>query len=732
MKILAQKLSDGSVRVVDAPPPLLPPGHIRVRTAFSSISPGTEGTKIITGKKSLLGKARAKPKEARMVLDMIGQVGLKSTIRKVRSKLEGATPLGYSLAGVVSEIGVGVNRFSVGDLVACAGGGAVHADEVVVPVNLAAKVPEGVHADSAAMTTLAAVAMQGLRLARPTLGENAVVIGLGVIGLMACQLLKAAGCRVLGADVAEAAVERARQLPAVDDVSRLGEDPTEAQVAQLSDGHGADLVLICAGTASNEPVELAGRITRQRGRVVVVGAVGMDLPREDYYLKEISFAVSCSYGPGRYDPVYEEKGQDYPYGFVRWTERRNLTAALALMAEGRFAPLGLVTHSFPFTEASRAYEMIAGHSEPYCGILLEYPQDEYFGGERPAAGQVVIATATSKPGDRLGVAFLGAGSFAQTSLLPNLKGKRQVRLTGICTRSGLGATDVGQRHGFAAAEPSLDALLAREDTAAVFIATRHDQHGPGVLACLEAGKHVFVEKPLCLTREDLVRIAQRSRELADAERLPVLMVGFNRRFSAAARLVKGHFGAAAGPVTMMYRISAGRVPREHWIQDPEEGGGRILGEVCHFVDLMQYLTGASPISVDAVCIETANEALTDEDNCLINLRFADGSIGSIGYFAEGASGQPKERLEVLGAGRSAVLDNFQRVTLYAGRGRKRKRCSGKGYQAEIAAFLDGVAAGSLPIPLDSLLATTLTTLQIRQALATGARQAIDVADLYTA
>lgn len=723
MKILAQTMKNGSVRVLEAPAPLLPAGHVRVQTLFSAISPGTEGNKIVTGKKSLIGKARAKPDQVKQVLEMAKQVGIKNTIQKVRDKLEGAQPLGYSLSGLVLEVGQGVDRVQPGDLVACAGVSAGHADEVVVPENLTALAPAGVPPEAAAMTTLGSIALQGIRLADPTLGENAVVIGLGPIGLMTCQLLKANGCRVFASDIDSAAVDRAVPLGLADSVGRLGSDPIEAMVDELTRGRGADMVLICAATTSNEPVALAGKICRKKGRVIVVGAVGMDLPRPNYYEKEIRFSVSCSYGPGRYDPLYEEGGQDYPVGFVRWTEGRNMEAVLDLMAAGVFDPVSLVTHRFEFDRAPQAYEMIASRSEPFCGILLEYPDD------RPAGANRIILKSGVRTEGKIGIGFAGAGSFAQSYLLPTFRDDSRTHLGPIFTRTGLTAADVGHRQGFTEAVDSEEAVITHPDTQALVIATRHDQHGPLTLAALEAGKHVFVEKPLCLTLDQLREINAKIKNLASEDELPVLQVGFNRRFSQAAGHVKRHFGENPGPLTMMYRINAGHIPRDHWTQDPVVGGGRILGEGCHFIDLMQFICGADPISVSAVGITSGNAEIRSDDNVVISLKFSDGSVGSIGYFSEGAKSMPKEQLEVFGAGRSVVLDNFQKVTLFSGRGKSVKRCSGKGHQEEVIAFLDGIQRGECPIPLASQLATTLATIKVMEALSSKQIEPVDLAEL---
>jgi len=721
LKILALTLNDGAVTMMETPAPAIAPGCVRVRTLFSAVSPGTEGNKIVTGRKSLLGKAKARPDQVRMVLDMARSIGIKGTIQKVRSKLEGAQPLGYSLAGEVIETGAGVKGFQPGDLVACGGGGyANHADEVVVPVNLVVPIPEGVAPDAAAFATIGAIAMQGLRLAEPTLGETAVVIGLGIIGQFAGQMLRANGCRVVGVDISPDAVEQARSCGAVDEAFLSGSDAVEPGIERFTGGRGADVALICAATPSSEPVVSAGRMVRQRGRVVVVGAVGMELPRADYYEKEIRFSVSCSYGPGRYDPSYEEGGLDYPYGFVRWTEGRNIAAFLDLCAAGRVDPLGLVTHRFAFADAPAAYKLIADKAEPFTGVLLDYPETA-----STSPRVVELRTGGGHAGD-LGVGCIGAGSYAQAFLLPHFKNAGGVDLTAVHTRSGLTAADAGRRYGFARAVDSATAVHEDPETSAVIIASRHDSHGPETLAALEAGKHVFVEKPLALDEQQLGAIAAALSTAAAKDGAPVLQVGFNRRFSPAAREARRHFGAAPGPLTMMYRVNAGVIPGKHWIQDPEQGGGRIIGEVCHFIDLMQYFCGADPVEVRAICVGGDPERIP-EDDLLLDVRFADGSIGSVGYFAHGAGNLPKERLEILGAGRSAVIDNFSSVELYDGRKKHGKRCPGKGQAEEVAAFIEAVRKGEPTIPVISQIAVTLATIKAVESLKTGLPVKVDAA-----
>ncbi|MCP4574627.1 MAG: Gfo/Idh/MocA family oxidoreductase [bacterium] len=721
MRILALKLSDGSVSIVESPDAVLAPGFVRVQTIVSAVSPGTEGSKITVGQKSLLGKARSRPDQVRQVLDMARTVGIRDTLEKVRSKLEGAQPIGYSSCGRVIEVGEGVEGIRPGDLVACGGGGyANHADDVVVPRNLVVKVPAGVDPAAAAMTTLSAISLQGIRLAAPSLGESVAVIGLGVIGGLACQLAKANGCRVMGIDISTAAVDYALEKGILDVGVRTGTDPLEDMVGEFSRGHGVDSVLICAATASSDPVRTAAEIVRRNGRVVVVGAVGLDLPREPFYLKEARFMVSCSYGPGRYDPSYEEGGLDYPVGFARWTEGRNMEAALDLMASGSFRPTELVTHRIPFDDAPNVYKMIGARSEFFAGVLLDYPSGN------SGTDHVEIAPGISQDG---GIGFVGAGSYAQAFLLPHFRGRKDVSLTTICTNGGLSAVDAGKRFGFRTAVAEAKQVIADPDTTAIVIATRHDLHGPLVAQALRAGKSVFVEKPLCLNINELKAIAGTIRRSASNDSAPVLQTGFNRRFSPAAKHLKAHFGAHTGPLSMIYRIMAGPIPRDHWIQDPLVGGGRIIGEACHFIDLMQFVCGGLPVEVSAICVRTDDTESVAADDLLINLRFDNGSIGSVAYFASGGRTMPKEELQVFGAGRSGVLDNFGSVMLYGNKGKQRKRCGGKGQSGEIKAFLDSLRGKERAISSISQIATTLATFAAVESLTTGLPVAVDAAEM---
>ncbi len=710
MKILGQKLSDGSVQVFEAPDPIITDGFVRVVTLYSAISAGTEGGKVITGKMSLLGKARSKPAQVMQVVGMAKSLGLKATYLKVKSKLEGAQPLGYSLCGRVTEIAGDVDHVKVGDLVACAGGGyANHADEAVVPKNLVVKVPDGVDPRSAAYTTIASISLQGVRLAEPTLGESAVVIGLGIVGQLAAQILKANGCRVFGTDLDETQVSLALATGAIDAGGVTGKDSVEALVSDFTRGRGADMVLICAGTSSNEPVEFAAEVSRKKGRIISVGAVGMDLPRDIYFKKELSFAVSCSYGPGRYDPLYEEAGIDYPYPYVRWTEGRNMEAVLDGMAAGTIDPQKATTHVFPLEKAPEAYGIISGKTEPFCGMLIEYP-----GKRRDEVRSVPLSRSTTPVSkDMIGIGMVGPGSFAQTFLLPPLKGDKRTYFSSVCTRSGLTASDTGERLGFRRAVGSIEDLLNDEETHAVVVATRHNTHAGSVLKCLRAKKPAFVEKPLCLTVEELREI----RKL-QLESHTLIQVGFNRRFSKAAVAARGFIGEKHPPLTMMYRISAGHIPRDHWTQT-EEGGGRIIGEACHFIDLLQYFCGANPVSVFAQSIDTADESLVPQDNTVISIRFEDGSAGSIGYFAEGGKSMPKERCEIFGGGRSAVIDNFNRVQFFGKTKKGTRKFPGKGHSEEMVQFVTALKTGMPAISITSQIATTLASFAVLESLKTG-------------
>ncbi|HVS21678.1 MAG TPA: bi-domain-containing oxidoreductase [Pyrinomonadaceae bacterium] len=712
MKQVLQNLKTGDVAVTDVPTPLARPGFVLVRTAASLISAGTERMTVEAGQKSLLGRAVEQPNLVKQVIQKAKSEGVLNTIDAVRSKLGSLVALGYSTAGTVVGLGDGVGGFHVGDRVACAGVGyASHAEVLSVPKNLCVRVPESVSFDAAAFSTLGAIALQGVRLAELTLGESVVVIGLGLIGQLTVQLLNAHGCRVFGIDLDETRVALAQQLGADDGCAP--DDDARQRVMQWSRGHGADAVLITAATSSNEPVELAGEISRQKGRVIAVGAVGLSIPRQPYYNRELTFKISMSYGPGRYDPEYEERGHDYPLGYVRWTEGRNLEAFLDLLAEGRVNVEGLITHRFKLEQAEQAYQLITGESsEPYLGVVLQYDSDREVESRIPIAAKKSTLAAAKN----VRVGLIGAGNYARAMLLPHFK-SAGAEFHSIATASGVTARQVGERYGFRYCVSSGQEVIDTDDVNLIVIATRHDTHAELARRALERGRHVFVEKPLALNHDELKSVIT-----AAAQSNGELMVGYNRRFSPLARTAKEFFDDRQAPLSINYRINAGRIPREHWAHNPREGGGRLVGEVCHFIDFMHFITGSLTKRVYAESIASRNQDITDEDSVFITLRFADGSNGSIAYLAEGDKALPKERVEIFCAGKTFVIDDFRSATAYHnGREKKTKlREQDKGQKDEVravcAVVLEGAAA---PIALNDLATTTRATFRIRESLRTG-------------
>jgi polar amino acid transport system substrate-binding protein len=613
--------------------------------------------------------------------------------------------LGYSLAGIVEDVGREVTGISPGDLVAAAGAKyANHAEVVAVPSTLVAPAPAGVQASSAAFATVGAIALQGLRQAAPMIGETFLVIGLGLIGQLTVQLLRANGCRVLAHDLRDDLIERAETFGAIG--FRAGDNLVN-RILEATNGYGADAVILTASTSSSQPAELAANVTREKGRIVVVGAVGLNLPREPLYMKEIEVRLSRSYGPGRYDPRHEEGAQDYPYAYVRFTERRNLEAFLQLVAEGKVDVESLVTHRYPIDRAPEAYELLRGE-EPYIGILIEYPSEA-----RPQA-PIRLSERHTSQGD-LRVSFIGAGNYATARLLPKLKNNPLVKLHAICTGSGLKARDVGERFGFGVCVGDASALLEGE-TDVVFIATRHDSHARYVVEALNAGKHVFVEKPLCLSRDELDRVSAAALEAKGH-----LLVGFNRRFAPLTRKVADFIEAKTLPAAITIRVNAGTVDSTSWIRDPEIGGGRILGEVCHFIDLAAAIAGSPPHRVFARAVTDAASSPLLVEDVAITLSMANGSIATIFYTASGAKSMAKERIEIMCAGRSAVIDDFVEARLFGGRDsqKHRLRAQDKGQAAMLDEFLRSLRTTTPLVPLVELLATTEATLAVIDSLCSG-------------
>jgi predicted dehydrogenase/threonine dehydrogenase-like Zn-dependent dehydrogenase len=687
---------------------------VLVRTAVSLISAGTERMTVDMAKKSLIGKARERPDLVKQVIQKAKNEGILNTFNAVRSKLGSSTALGYSAAGIVASIGEDVTEFRVGDRVSCAGAGyASHAEVLSVPKNLCVRLPEKATFEAGAFGTLGAIALQGVRLAEPTLGEAVVVIGLGLLGQLTVQLLKANGCRVFGLDLDPKKIELAQTLGA--DGGALSDTDAKSAVMQWSRGRGADAVLITAATSSNQPVELAGEISRMKGRVVAVGLVGLDVPRHLYYNRELTLKISMSYGPGRYDPEYEERGHDYPFAYVRWTEGRNIEAFLDLVAEGRVNVERLITHRFSIDEGERAYQLISGEvKEPYLGVLLNYDTERELPKRIETGKAAARQRAASQESVRLGM--IGAGGYAKSMLLPNFK-TSGAGFRAIATASGVSARDIGERYGFAYCASGADEIINDDEVNLIVIATRHDTHAELARRALERGRHVFVEKPLAMNDEELESVLA-AAVASDGK----LMVGFNRRFSPHARAARDFFAGRQSPLSISYRVNAGRIPRESWIQDAREGGGRIIGEVCHFIDLMQFLTGAVTTRVYAESITSRNQQIVDEDSVFITLKFSDGSNGSIAYLSEGDKVLAKERVEIYGEGKTFVLDDFRSVTMYRG-GREetsKLRNQDKGQAGEVRAVCAVVRGGAdAPIALDDLAATTRATFRIRESLRTG-------------
>lgn len=737
---------------------------IVIQTQNSFVSAGTERMLVDFAKKSLVGKALAMPDQVKKVIRKMKAEGILSTLEKVQAKLDQPIPLGYSCAGVVKEVGQNITGLSVGDRVACGGAGyANHSEYNYVPQNLVVKIPEAVSFEDASCATVGSIALQGVRQCDLRLGENICVMGLGLLGLLAVQMLKAAGVRVIGFDPNEKRCELAQALGADQVVS----SDLEAACNDFSEGFGMDAVLITAATKSNEPVAVAGEICRMKGRVVVTGLVGMDVPRDMYYKKELDFKLSLSYGPGRYDPQYEEGGHDYPYGYVRWTEQRNIKAFLDLVASGAVTPSKLVTHRFGIDDALSAYNLMLGKTgEPYLGIVLDYGATDkrekaylaaddrgltrikkeqrilYLNGQdaspvthHPSPNTENLKLKTLKPKTDVSIGFIGAGNFTKSVLLPNLKKQADIRLLGICTATGMNGAETGKKEGFAFATTDYKQILEDTDINTVFITTRHNTHARFVIEALTAGKHVFVEKPLCLTQAELEKVlsfkvlsSKKNTEkqppntsnlkpkTAKAE--PLLMVGYNRRFSPHATMIRDYFKDRRTPMMVNYRVNAGIIPPDVWIQDPAVGGGRIIGEVCHFIDFASFVIGSRPMEVQAMCVDTANASLVAADNVSISIRYRDGSVAQIVYVAVGAADLAKEHCEVFADESVAVMDDFRSTVCMGKRGKKKlKGKQAKGFAEEISAFLNAVRQGGpAPISFTSLVQTTSCTFAILKAL----------------
>jgi predicted dehydrogenase/threonine dehydrogenase-like Zn-dependent dehydrogenase len=716
MRQVIQNLRNGQTEILSVPGLGIETGAYLLKSAVTLVSAGTERMLVDFGKSGYLGKARSQPEKVRQVFDKIRTDGLMTTLHAVQAKLDQPIPLGYCNVGVVVEAGQGGGNgageivFKPGDRVLSNG---PHAEYVSVSPNLCAKVPDGVSDEEAAFGIIGAIGLQGIRLVQPTLGECFVVTGLGLVGLLTVQLLKAQGCRVLGIDMDGAKCELAEAFGAEAVNLSAGEDPVEA-AAVFSAGRGVDGVLITAATKSSEPVLQAARMCRKRGRIVLVGVTGLELNRSDFYEKELSFQVSCSYGPGRYDPLYEQKGQDYPLPYVRWTARRNFEAVLQLMAEGKLDVKPLITHRFPIEEAEKAYALLAGGQEPYLGILLTYGSGDE---GRPASGlertiflprAKTTVTGEGIPRPRVGV--IGAGNFTGQVLLPALKASG-AGLRTIVSKGGVNGTHFGRKFGFEQSSTDVQSVFNDPETHAVFVTTRHNSHAGFAVKALQSGKAVYVEKPLCLTAEQLQEIIEVHEARAESSSGgPILMVGFNRRFAPHAVRMKQLLSAVREPKTFVVTVNAGFIPPDHWTQDPEVGGGRLIGEACHFIDLLRFLAGR-PISTSQVQLMKDRSG----DTFSITLGFEDGSLGTIHYFANGSRAFPKERVEVFCSGRVLQLDNFRSLKGFGWPGFSKMKLwrQDKGHAAGVAAFVDALRKGTgSPIPFEEIVEVTSHTLKL--------------------
>jgi polar amino acid transport system substrate-binding protein len=709
LKQVLQNRKTGRPFVGEVPVPALKRKRVLVRAVASLISAGTERAAVELVSKGLVQEARQRPDLVKAVVAKVKNEGILNTFASVRDKMAASQALGYSAAGIVSAVAEDVTEFQIGDRVACAGVGfASHAEVLSVPKNLCVHLPEAVSFESGAYGTLGAIALQGVRLAEPTLGESVVVIGLGLVGQLTVQLLKANGCRVFGLDLDRSRVSLALETGA--DRAVVSDEEAAKAIETWTRGYGADAVLITAATDSNQPIELAARVSRLKGRVIVVGMTGMDIPRPPFFSRELKLIISMSYGPGRYDPDYEERGHDYPLPYVRWTEKRNIESFLELIADKRVEVERLTTHRFPIAEAEHAYRLISGDGqEPYLGVVLNYDPEAEVARRVSLSGTVPAR----KPEKSIVLGVIGAGGYVPAMLLPHFKAEG-VQFQAIATASGISAHDVGKRFGFAYAVSSADEVLEDANVNLVVIGTRHDTHAELARKALERDKHVLVEKPLALDDHELDSVLDAAGSSAGK-----LMVGFNRRFSPLAQRAKDFFAGRETPLSILYRVNAGRLPKEHWLQDAVEGGGRIVGEVCHFIDLMQYLTGAPPVFVFAAAMSAKSDKIVDADSVFITLRFADGSNGAIAYLSEGDKALAKERVEIFGAGKVFVLDDYRRATLYKDRREEQVtlKSQDKGQQAQVravcAAVLEG---GAAPISLDELAATSRATFRVLDSL----------------
>jgi len=706
MKQLIQSFKTGELGLFKVPAPVCQENGVLVETKVSLVSAGTEKMLVDFAKKSMLAKAKDRPDLVKQVVDKMKKEGVKNTLEKVFTKLDTPIPLGYSLAGRVIEVGSNMSGINIGDRVACGGAGyANHSEINYVPKNLMVKIPDGVDDIDASFVTVGAIALQGVRQTEPKLGERVAVIGLGLLGQLAVQLLKANGCKVIGSDVDPDKIKLALEMGA-DEACHASELIKKSD--EFSNGYGVDSVIIAASTASNQPVIDAAEISRMRGRVVFLGMVGMDIPRNDYYKKELDLRLSMAYGPGRYDPAYEEKGIDYPYDLVRWTEQRNFEAFLGLIEEGKISPKALLTHTYDYNDAMQAYDLLEGKiQEKYLGIILEYNNeinlDEH---------KVVQRTNKVISSDKVNLGLIGAGNFTKSVILPNIQKVGGYELVGVCTATGVSAEGTGKKYDFKYTTTDSNEIFKNSEINSVIITTQHKNHASLVQEAIKNEKHCFVEKPLCIYEEELEAINE------DYDGKSIVQVGFNRRFSPMIQEMKQHL---SGQIAVNYRVNAGVIPKDVWIQDREIGGGRIIGEVCHFIDTCSFLIGSEISSVYASTIQKSNQSIPDEDNVNITLNYENGSTATIAYYAYGDSAMSKEYIEVFGNGVSMEMHDFRELIIYENGKKKKEKSSNqdKGFVNEFKAFKEAVMSGTPAISFESIYNTTKTTFKILDSINSG-------------
>jgi len=696
---LTQNLKDGKMKILKVPFPALNKGYILIRNHYSVISSGTEGKTVKDARKGYIAKAKSRPKEVKQVLEMAKSQGLRQTYNTVMNKLDSPSALGYSCSGEVLAVGTEITDFRVGDYVACGGANAVHAEVVAVPKNLCVKVPKEVNLQHAAFTTVASIALQGVRQADLNLGENCVIIGLGLIGQLTAQLLNAGGVRTIGIDLDLRQVELVKKSN-IDLALNRNIENIEEIIAEFTNSYGADAVIITAATSSLDPINLAGELCRKKGNVVVVGSVPTGFGREKYYKKELELRMSSSYGPGRYDTNYEEKGIDYPIGYVRWTENRNMQAFIDLLKRNKIKLDALITHTFSFEDAPKAYDMILNKTEPFAGILLKYDVS------KELKNDVILEKSKNKVSNKPNVGFIGAGSFAQNLLLPNLK--EIVNFESVATSRSNSSRNIADKYNFSSSLSSGEEVINNPNIDTVFIATRHNLHADYVIKSLESNKNVFTEKPLCMNEKELEKI----RSIYYSKNVH-LMIGFNRRFAPLLKKLRTKINYQL-PLAINYRINAGTILKDHWVQDSQVGGGRIIGEVCHFIDLCYYLSNSKIFSVSSDIMETKANLW---DTLSINLKFENGSVASISYFSNGNKQLEKEHLEVFNGGTVYILNDFKELVIY---GKKKEtfkiKKQDKGHKKELEQFINSLSTNKPLIPFEELYHSTFVTFNVIESI----------------